>query len=303
MDIYIKSLKDYYGIEIDGMDLLRKGGNLTYIIYSKDKKYILKEMSETFRGTLDKTVRLLKYLEDEDFPSPRLVKTLEGHAYVHFPFNDKILVLFDYIDGGEAEAPSMKDLGHLVATLHKLMDDYKAPLEILDRPFYIDRYLNVLKALDYHEFGYKRYEAYGNYLWDQVGKIKRSFCHGDLFIGNIYQDHNHKLYIMDFDTAALGFSIYDIALVCNRTNYFDFKEEEFFKTRRNMDDFLKAYTRVRTLDPYEVKHLDHMIGMYHYALQATIVDIHGLACIDHDFIDKQWLWLEKWQEASQKIKI
>lgn len=303
MDIYKKTLKDYYGLEVDGIDLLRKGGNLTYIIWSKEKKYILKEMSETFTKSLEKTVSLLDYLQDEDFPGPRLVKTLEGHSYVHFLLNDKILVLFEYIEGREAENPSMNDLGCLVASLHKLMDNYKGPLELLDRSFYIDRYLNVLKALDYHDVGYKRYEAYGDYLWSQVGKIKRNFCHGDLFIGNIYQDHSHKLYIMDFDTAALGFSTYDIALVCNETNYFDFKEEDFLKTRRNMDEFLNAYTRIRTLDPYEINHMDHMIGMYHYALQATIVDIHGLACIDHDFIDKQWLWLEKWQEASQRIKL
>lgn len=108
---------------------------------------------------------------------------------------------------------------------------------------------------------------------------------------------------MDFDTAALGFSTYDIALVCNETNYFDFKEEDFLKTRRNMDEFLNAYTRIRTLDSYEIDHLDYMIGKYHYALQATIVDIHGLACIDYDFIDKQWQWLEQWQEASQRIKL
>jgi Ser/Thr protein kinase RdoA (MazF antagonist) len=301
MEAYKDQLELNYKINVDKIDLIRRGGNVTYLVYSKNNKYILKEMSKTFIQSLDRSVQVLKYLESHDFPGPRIISTINGDPYVHWIIKDKVIVLFEYIEGREAEKASMKELGLLVGNLHRIMDDYKEPLPVLDKNYYIHRYLNILESLDYD--GIKKYEDYGDYLWKGVDTIDKGFCHGDLFIGNIYEGLNQRLHIMDFDTAARGFSIYDIALVCNATNYFDFNEKDFLKTRKNMDEFLNAYIKIRNLGQSEINKLDPMISIYHYALQATIVEINGLECINHPFIEKQWQWLNKYQEVSHRLKL
>ncbi|HBC92711.1 MAG TPA: hypothetical protein DCZ10_07340 [Pelotomaculum sp.] len=42
------------------------------------------------------------------------------------------------------------------------------------------------------------------------------------------------------------------------------------------------------------------IAIRHYQLQATIVEICGLDCIDKQFIDKQLSWLINWRKQYVK---
>ena len=41
----------------------------------------------------------------------------------------------------------------------------------------------------------------------------------------------------------------------------------------------------------------YWVAIRHFQLQATILEIYGVDCIDEGFIDGQLYWLNKWQEA------
>jgi hypothetical protein len=41
------------------------------------------------------------------------------------------------------------------------------------------------------------------------------------------------------------------------------------------------------------------MALYHFSLQATIVELFGLDCIDEAFIDKQLDWLYRWKEECE----
>lgn len=104
-----------------------------------------------------------------------------------------------------------------------------------------------------------------------------------------------KYYILDFDTSSNAFPIYDIMIMCNSTNYFDFDEEGYQKAKSTYEYFLKGYTKYCTLSNMELKAFYDLIAIYHYQLQATIIEIYGLDCVDEKFLDKQLDWLMRWR--------
>jgi hypothetical protein len=43
------------------------------------------------------------------------------------------------------------------------------------------------------------------------------------------------------------------------------------------------------------------VAIRHFQLQATILEIYGINCVDEGFIDGQLYWLNKWQEAISEF--
>ncbi len=41
-----------------------------------------------------------------------------------------------------------------------------------------------------------------------------------------------------------------------------------------------------------------LIGLYHFTMQMTIIEIFGIDCVDNEFLDRQLEWLYKWREQS-----
>jgi len=39
-----------------------------------------------------------------------------------------------------------------------------------------------------------------------------------------------------------------------------------------------------------------LIALYHFALQATIIEMCGIDCVDGAFLDNQLEWLYRWRE-------
>ena len=44
-----------------------------------------------------------------------------------------------------------------------------------------------------------------------------------------------------------------------------------------------------------------MIAVYHFQLQATIMEIYGYDCVGADYFDKQYDWLIKWKEQCKAM--
>jgi hypothetical protein len=41
-----------------------------------------------------------------------------------------------------------------------------------------------------------------------------------------------------------------------------------------------------------------MIALYHFALQATIIEIFGIDCVENAFFDRQLAWLNQWRKYT-----
>ncbi|QVK20996.1 phosphotransferase [Mycoplasmatota bacterium] len=294
----IDLLRINYGIDITLLENNREGGSKSFIAVSRGERYLFKLVPDSFSKTIKQSLSVLNFLEENEFLSPKVVKTKSNQSFFKTEVG-KIGVLFYYIDGDEvAKVDRVEDyskIGELVGKLHKIMKEYPNELIEQDKNYFIERYICQLKQKCYEESKLSTFIEYGNYLWESVKNLPRGFCHGDLYLGNLLRDKNDTYYILDFDTSSFAFPMYDIMMVCNRTDYFEFDESGFFKSQDAYEIFLKGYLKHCELTPSEIKSFYYLIALYHFQLQATILEINGLDCINDDFIDNQLDWLLRWR--------
>lgn len=290
-----KYIKENYNIKVMSLETMVKGVSDSYILTALSAKYILKFIAKSFEPTVVNSLEILRYLEQHNYPSPKVVRTLKKEMFLTY-LNGSIAVLYHYTDGTDLdENIDYTKLGQTVGKLHTLMDNYKATLKTQDKDYFINRYIKILHQKRYPTEKINAYYKLGNLLWDKVKHLPLSYCHGDLHKGNIIKDLKGNYQLLDFDTSCLGYSIHDIMLICNSTNYFYFKEDAFELTTSNFEQFIEGYEQFKILSKDQKTSFYYFMGMYHFQLQATIIEIHGINCIDHHFIDKQFEWLKQWQ--------
>lgn len=295
-NVLINSLKYHYGIDVTSLFLKREGGSKSFEVRCGNENYFLKLIPKAFSKTIRQSLDILDYLKENGFSSPKIIRTEDDKRFFDF-YEGKIGVLYRYIDGEEVDiVDDFSEIGKLVGNLHSLMKKY--PLELVDQDkfYFVGRYIDQLQQKNYDEDKLKVFKELGNYLWDKVKDVPRGFCHGDLHLGNLLKTKKNKYYILDFDTSCCAFPMYDIMILCNCTDYFNYDEQGFFKTKEAYKSFLKGYLKYCELTPNEKESFYYFIAIYHFQIQATILEIHGLDCIDNNFIDNQLEWLLRWRK-------
>jgi Ser/Thr protein kinase RdoA (MazF antagonist) len=295
----LSALTDSYNINFNSLELLREGGCVSYCVFGENEKYFMKIIPSAFMDTAKQSLSILMYLKEKQFPSPRIILT--KNRLPHIELDGKTFgVLFEFIDGKEpSEGENIESIGALVGQLHSIMHQYKGELKVHGKEFFIDRYINILKKKNYDSNKTEMFREYGDILWKRVKNLPRGFCHGDMYRGNILRTSSGIYYLLDFDTSCNAFPIYDIMIMCNSTNYFDFDEKGYQKSKSTFEAFVKGYTKYCTLSDNELKAFYDLIAIYHYQLQATIIEIYGLDCVDEKFLDKQIDWLMRWREQCE----
>ncbi len=292
-------LSDSYSLNFSDLELLCEGGCVSYCVWCKDTKYFLKIIPSAFMDTAKQSLNILLYLEEKAFPSPHVITATNGSPYIEITELDSktFWVLFDFIDGSEPEeGEDVEAIGALIGQLHTLMHEYRERLPEHGKEFFVDRYISILKKKNYDDSKIELFREYGDLFWKRVENLPRGFCHGDLHRGNLLKTPSGKYYLLDFDTSCNSFPIYDIMIMCNSTNYFDYDEKGYEKSKSTYDEFLKGYQKYCSLSAFESKAFYDLIGIFHYQLQATIIEIYGLDCVDEEFLDNQLDWLMRWDK-------
>ena len=236
------------------------------------------------------------YLQRSGFPVPQIILTKGKQTYAKS--SDGLLhVLYEFIDGGEPGEIDVENIGELIGELHSKMEHYGVPLAKRDKHFFIDRYVNILN--DKKHLLADEYRRYGEMLWNKVKDLPRGYCHGDLYRGNILKAKDGRLYVLDLDTSCHAFPMYDITLFCNETNYFRYSDDGFDRSREWLKRFVHGYRKRRLLSDDEVNAFYYLQAIYHYQLQATIVEIYGIDCNGPDFEAEQLGWIISWLERAK----
>lgn len=293
-------LRSQYDPSFTGVDFHRDGGSLSYIARMGDTIRFLRVIRPQLRMTALQSIDIHLHLQRNHFPVPPIIFTAKQEPYVEISHQGEayLLILYEYIEGTEPAPEDTEDVGALIGRLHRIMKDYPVPLAEHDKHFFIDRYIGIL-----HEKNYPKvqvYEQIGQRLWDAVKHLPRGFCHGDLYKGNILKAENGSLYVLDFDTACHAFPMYDAALYCNDADYFNYTDEGFEDSQAQLTRFVQGYRRENTLTEKEVQAFNIMLAIYHFQLQATIVEIYGLNCNKEGFEDKQLDIIIRWLQRAQQ---
>lgn len=290
-----------YGIRVDGITLLRDWIGQVYIVKSDKQKYILKVFRKQYTNNALQSASVMHYLKLNDFPVPFIISTVNNDLY--FLTNDeRIAILYEYVEGSEPKRKqNLEELGQLSGWMRCIMENYKNGLEDKDKSFYIDRYLSILNKKKYK--GVNQFNEIGTKLWNRVRDNKLGFCHGDFHLGNMIQNSG-GIIVYDFDACGVAHPIYDIAALCDGTNYFDLSNRNFelgiTKTKKNIDTFLKGYYKYYCISDTEIGNIFDYISIRHFDIQATIIECQGLNCVDDNFINNQFTWLTKWENACTK---
>lgn len=288
----LSMLNLHYSMNFINIDLMREGGNATYAVYTEHEKYFLKIVGLAFSDTIKISVDINLYLQSNGFPVPNIIMTADNKPFVEDRINH--IILYEFLEtmeidmGKDAEA-----VGVLIGQLHHLMSCYNSELVTHSKQFYIERYLDILRIKQYPKVN--EFTQYGEKLWNRIKCLPCGYSHGDMYSGNIERGADGKLYVLDFDTSCIGFPMYDLALICNRTNYFDYDTEGLPKTTAIYKRLLPEYLKHHKLTEQEISSIYDMLALYHFALQATIIEIYGLDSVDNAFLDKQLDWLKRWE--------
>lgn len=288
----LELLQKDYDISMDLITFNRKGGCVSYIVNGGNKKCFLKIIDKAFFNTAIQSIGIQQHLVKNDFPVPNIIKTKDHSSY--FIYENQLFILYEHIDGVE---PNLDDnaekIGKCIGRLHKLMSRYSGKLTVHNKEFFVDRYIEILRKKHYPNEKLNEYIEIGNSLWNSVKDLPYGFCHGDLHRGNLLQTADNKIYLLDFDTACFAPQLFDIAVMCDTTDYFNFDKKELKLTTDIFNRFKSEYSKYKKID-FTVNQFYDFIALRHFQLQATIVEIYGLDCIDEEFIDKQLNWIKQW---------
>jgi Ser/Thr protein kinase RdoA (MazF antagonist) len=293
---FLEQIKLFYGNDFNEINMLRDWIGKVFEVTNENKRYIAKVFRKEYTNQALQSVEVMTYLKDKDFPVPSIINTLKGNKY--FLFNNQVVVLYEYINGECVDkASNLFMIGRQSGLMRKLMESYIGEVANHDYSFFIARYLDIMKKKSY--LGLNKFSDLGSYLWENVKNLPQGFIHGDLHVGNMFQCKNDVVFF-DFDACASASPVYDIATVCDATDYFDLStdnfEKGFIQTQKNVMEFLKGYDKYYNLSKEEEKAIYYFIAIRHYDIQATIIDSKGLDCVDEQFLDDQYMWLEKWIE-------
>lgn len=292
-------LQENYDSDIIHIEFLRNSGGTTYIVNGKEQKYVLKIAGKAFLDTIRKSVDMMCYLAGYKFPVPTIIKTKSGLTILEISEEgqERLFILYEYIEGKE---PNLcvcgESVGDIVGQLHKLLFAYNGELVKRDYSFFVERYINILRRKNYPQADV--YAALGAKLWERVKDCPVGICHGDLHRGNLLETAEGRIYLLDFDTACLASRMFDVMVMCDMTDYFALQNDDIQTTKAVYKSFLSGYTRNIALEEMELTAFNDWVAIRHFQLQATIVEMFGIDCIDNHFIDRQLNWLESWIKLS-----
>jgi len=201
--------------------------NTNYLLDTTRGKHLLR--IDEVKGELDvkRELDLLLFLRKQGFPCPQPLADRKGRYYREL--GGKCVSLYRYIDGRVLlveglGAERLEQTGRLLAELHSLGKHYKKGIEhrftyeriadiyagVRDRlPVYWKR---IVRALD-DEVEYLR-----NYL---ETKLPRGIIHGDLFPDNLLFKGEKLVAMLDFEAAARGRFVFDLATAVNALCFVD----------------------------------------------------------------------------------
>ena len=294
-------INENYPVSFDTIEFVRDSGCVAYVVYSNGGKYFLRVTKPMFYDTAVKSLNIHLFLQKQDFAVPQIIFTKDGRPYVQV--NDEagayFYVLYEFLEGEEVDPEQdAEEIGAFIGKLHSVMKGYPGELIKNDKHYYLDRYIDIMRSKQYEKIG--EFTAYGEALWKRVKGLPYGYCHGDMYRENILKDSDGRLYILDFDTSCEGFPMYDLALICNITDYFELEDDGYVKSQKVYERLLPEYLKYSSLTKAEIEAFYDLIALYHFALQATIIEIFGLDCVDNEFLDRQLGWLYKWREQCGK---
>ena len=284
-----KIINDFYNIFIIEKQPLSLGyACKKWILTTKDRKYLLKEMAVDKLNRLE-FINVVQNILSSNNLSAKIIFTIDGRTY--FTYNDKYYVLYEYIDGLHLNKQRLGSqeqykLGELLGNIHKTLNssiiknikNYDTKNLNMTTPN-IDRINNLIRlhvktgnteAIQILRSKLKLLKKVDFRSIEQIYlKYNNKIVHGDFYLDNIIK--TNKLVCLDLDQTCifpLQYEIYRaISMICYDKNFDD------TKILYNIKNFLEGYKNVYYITN---EYLLDGLNLFNY------ISLNSLYCLDVD---------------------
>ncbi|RLU80474.1 aminoglycoside phosphotransferase [Streptomyces griseocarneus] len=222
------------GLDAAGAELLRLGSNAVYRLASAPV-IVRVARDPDCRAEMERTVRVARWLEGEDFPATRLLpgvqQPLEAGGRV---------VTFWQSDQDHEEYATVEELADLLRRLHWLEEPEALGLTYFDPFAKVWTALRGLNGIGADDRAFLETRATSlNKAYDKLDFVLPfGAIHGDANIGNVLRGRNGRAVLIDLDGFALAPREWDLiltALYYDRFGWHSGREYEAFVYRYGFD--------------------------------------------------------------------
>lgn len=249
-------LESVYFLRIDSFEILRGGViNENYLVRAGEKKFVCKCYLLRVVQQVDYEVNILLKLSALRFPCT--VPQMGNNGLYVQNFEEKPLVLYDFIDGAVLETWDQKimaKVGSLIGMMHSALRDCE---QLVERDVWDQQRINFLAEHEVGEVLKKKFIGVEDFLQEILYVLRhtpsfehlpRGTTHQDVKPSNIICDENGALSFIDFDNVCR-----DVLLIDTMTPliWMAFDGEQW--NEQFVFDYLQSYISYRPLHDDEKK--------------------------------------------------
>lgn len=254
-----------------------------YKLITDQGHFVLKHYRHNTSIEVVKAADVMDYLYREHGPVPKIIKTknqqnsletIQGH-----------FVIFENIDEyTDHHKPSRHQVINLYRQLQSMMKEYTGMLPRKGKTFYIDRFINLLKSINFSQRKISKLEEIGQCFYAEFEGIDRGFVHGDFHSGNILLDEDERLVLLDFDACNYFVPWTDLVVYFDQTNFNHLRQSDIQET-------IRTFASIDELSSIPRKQVLAFIPIRHYEIIATIIEAKGISDVSPGFFNEQYVWL------------
>lgn len=199
--------------------------NTHYLLETRKGKFYLKIDEVKSPAAVQQELELLLFLRAAGFPCPQPIANRHGQYLTHH--KGKMVSLHSALLGQALPVdaltpPHLEAIGHTLASLHVLAQEYRKPLE---NRFSFQRIAELYEGMKEKMPAYFKHLIH--ILDDEIAyqqeyreeKLPKGIIHGDLFADNLLFRGNTLSGVLDFEAACQGKFIFDLATAVNALVY------------------------------------------------------------------------------------
>ncbi len=279
----IKTIESGYFIKVLDVLPIRQVIGSVYKLITDQGHFVVKHYRHDTSIEVVKSIDVMDYLYRQNGPVPKIIKTKDQKNCLDT--NQGKLVLFESIHGhNENNKPSQSLVIDLYRHLQSLMKDYTGALPQKGKAFYLDRFIDLLKSINFPHRKISELEEIGQCFYAELEDIDRGFVHGDYHSGNMIVDQNQRLVLLDFDACNHFVPWTDLVVYFDQTNFNRLRHSD-------IQDTIKIYEGINELSSMPLKQVLAFIPIRHYEIIATIIEAKGMSDVSLGFFDEQYKWL------------
>lgn len=262
-------VKSYPISNITECSFLTRGLNDSYLIRTREKKYIFRFYRMGWREKSDILYELdaINYLAEQGIQVSKPIMRTDGKwlTEIHAPEGTRYGVLFTFSKG---DRPEINDencflIGKALATIHKSTDSFHSnhrrsfeldfdhlveePMKLITPT--LSKYINIEKSSFLNELLNTIKTDINN------NNLNYGFCHGDFHNFNMHIE-NKNIEAFDFDCSSIGFRSYDLAVF-----WWNLKQNYSSLEQPCWEKFLNGYLSVNTLGSPDIKLLGKFVTL------------------------------------------